>query len=192
MDKRLTSIIFIVLIALIITGTAFADIKPVGNAWENPDILVENGEGYFTKSPYVAVWEKPECNVDGEYLIVDEGLPVIITATLSYKNDVPWGKVQIDCGKDANGETVYYEGWVMMSDLLDKDGNPAYTAPEATEEISATAAPAQTEAENGSIVSVSNNYNNAIVFTSLAIAAGALAIVAYVLIKHQAINTKAE
>lgn len=192
MDKRLSSMIFAVIIALAITVTAFADIKPAGNAWENPDILVENGEGYFTKSPYVAVWEKPECDVGGEYLIVDEGLPVIITATLSYKDDVPWGKVQIECGNDANGEPVYYEGWVMMSDLLDKDGDPAYVAPDTAAEGSATVAPEQAAADGGSIVSVSNSYNNAIVFSCLAIAAGALAIVAYVLIKHQAINTKAE
>lgn len=179
--------IFVVIIALAITVTAFADIKPVGDAWENPDILVENGEGYFTKSPYVAVWEKPECNVDGEYLIVEEGLPVTITATLAYRNEIPWGKVQIECGKDANGEPVYYEGWVLMSDLLDKDGNPAYVAPNTSAEASA-----QTAADGGSIVSVSNSYNSAIVFSCLAIAAGAIALVAYVLIKHQAINTKSE
>lgn len=191
MDKRLSSIIFIVLIALIITGTAFADIKPAGNAWENPDILVENGEGYFTKSPYVAVWEKPECDVDGEYLIVEEGLPVTITATLTYMNDVPWGKVQIDCGTDENGETIFYEGWVMMSDLLDSNGEPAYVPPVETEAVEETAFPEATPATDG-IVSVSNSYNNAIVYTCLAIAAGALALVAYVIIKHKAFNEKGE
>lgn len=192
MDKRISSIIFIVVIALVITGTAFADIKPAGNAWENPDILEENGEGYLTGSPdgYVVVWEKPERDVDGEYMIVENDLPVIIKATLTYRNDVPWGQVQIDCGKDANGETVYYEGWVMMSDLLDSTGSPAYVAPAPTEEVAETEAPVETEEVSGSIVSVSNSYNNAIVYTCLAIAAGALALVAYVIIKHQAINEK--
>lgn len=192
MDKRISSIIFIVVIALVITGTAFADIKPAGNAWENPDILVENGEGYLTGSPegYVVVWEKPERDVDGEYMIVENDLPVIIKATLTYRNDVPWGQVQIDCGKDANGETVYYEGWVMMSDLLDSTGSPAYVAPLEAQEITPTQAPSETESANGGIVKISNSYNNAIVYTCLAIAAGALALVAYVIIKHKAFNEK--
>lgn len=192
MEKRISSIIFIVVIALVITGTAFADIKPAGNAWENPDILVENGEGYLTGSPegYVVVWEKPERDVDGEYMIVENDLPVIIKATLTYRNDVPWGQVQIDCGKDANGETVYYEGWVMMSDLLDSTGSPAYVAPLEAQEITPTQAPSETENANGGIVKISNSYNNAIVYTCLAIAAGALALVAYVIIKHKAFNEK--
>lgn len=192
MRKRISSLIFAVVIALAITITAFADIKPAGNAWENPDILVANGEGYFTKSPYVVVWEAPECDVDSEYLIVDEGLPVIITATLSYRNDVPWGKVRIECGSDPNGQPVYYEGWVMMSDLLDKDGNPAYAAPETDAEVEPSEAPIVTAQPGEGIVSVSNSYNTAIVFSCLAIAAGALALVAYVIIKHQAFNTKGE
>lgn len=192
MDKRISSIIFIVVIALVITGTAFADIKPAGNAWENPDVLVENGEGYLTGSSegYVVVWEKPERNVDGEYMIVENDLPVIIKATLTYRDDVPWGQVQIDCGKDANGEPVYYEGWVMMSDLLDSTGAPAYVAPAETEEIVPTETPVEEEGTNGGIVKVSNSYNNAIVYTCLAIAAGALALVAYVIVKHQAFNEK--
>ena len=92
---------------------------------------------------------------------------------------------------DENGETIFYEGWVMMSDLLDSNGEPAYVPSAETEAVEETAYPEATPAADG-IVSVSNSYNNAIVYTCLAIAAGALALVAYVIIKHKAFNEKGE
>ena len=41
-------------------------------------------------------------------------------------------------------------------------------------------------------ITVSNTYNSAIVYTSVGIAVVALALVAYVLIKHKALNKKGE
>lgn len=199
MYKKALKILFILLISMLITGTAFADIagiKPAGNTWENPDNLVQNGGAYLTgnSNGYVVVWEAPECNVDGEYIIVENDLSVIITATFARTGDVPWGQVKIDIGTDENGEPIYYEGWIMMSDLLDSTGSPAYVPPEETESVEASVteapeatSPAETANPDG-VVNVSNTYNNAIVYTCLAIAAGALALVAYVIIKHKAIN----
>ncbi len=196
MYKKIFRIIFVLLIAFIITGSAFADIKPAGNTWENPDNLVEDGGSYLTGNSdgYVVVWEAPECNVDGEYIIVENDLPVIITATFARTGDVPWGQVKIEIGLDENGEPIYYEGWIMMSDLLDSTGSPAYVPPEETEDPDAsatdapeTAVPAETANPDG-VVNVSNTYNKAIVYTCIAITACALALVAYVLIKHKALN----
>ncbi len=199
MNKKILSIVFVLIIAILITGSAFADItKPVGNLWENPDNLVKNGETYLTGSSdgYVIIWEAPECNVDGEYIIVENDLPVVITATFARTGDVPWGQVSIDIGLNEEGEHVYYEGWVMMSDLLDSTGAPAYVPPAETENVdeqTAAETPMPTESQNpDGAVNVSNAYNNAIVYTCLAIAAGALALVAYVLIKHKALNRKGE
>ena len=198
MKRKFLSIVFVMIISLAISVSALADIKPVGNLWDNPDNLVQNGGTYTTgsESGFVVVWEKPECNVDGGYIIVGNKLPVVITATFARVGDVPWGQVKVDMGLDENGEPTYYEGWVMMSDLLDSTGAPAYTPPAETEAVEATDAP-ETEAPTESpshdgVVDVSNTYNNAIVYTCLAIAAGALALVAYVLIKHQALNKKGE
>ena len=150
MYKKALKILFVLLISILITGTAFADItdiKPAGNTWENPDNLVENGGAYLTGNSdgYVVVWETPECNVDGEYIIVENDLPVIITATFARTGDVPWGQVKIDIGMDENGQPIYYEGWVMMSDLLDSTGSPAYVPPVETEEIDANAGEASEE-----------------------------------------------
>ena len=198
MNKKILSTVFVLIIAIFITGSALADIKPAGNLWENPDNLVKNGETYITgnSNKYVMVWEAPECNVDGEYIAVENDLPVIITATFARTGDVPWGQVKINIGLDENGEAIYYEGWVMMSDLLDSTGAPAYVPPEETEAVSEepvpeTQMPAESQNPDGA-VNVSNVYNNAIVYTCLAIAAGALALVAYVLIKHKALNQKGE
>ena len=41
-------------------------------------------------------------------------------------------------------------------------------------------------------ITVTATYNDAIVYTCIAITAGALALVAYVLIKHKALNKKGE
>lgn len=203
MYKKALKISFALLVAIMITVSAFADItdiKPAGNTWENPDNLVSNGGAYLTGNSdgYVVVWEAPECNVDGEYIIVENDLPVIITATFARTGDVPWGQVKIEIGLDENGEPIYYEGWVMMSDLLDSTGSPAYVPPEETENVEAsetdapeTSAPTETANLDG-VVNVSNTYNSAIVYTCLAIAAGALILVAYVLVKHKALNKKGE
>ncbi len=195
MNRKILSIVLVLILAVVLTCTAFADIKPAGNLWDNPDNLIKDGETYLTGSSdgYVIVWEAPECNVDGEYIIVENDLPVIITATFARTGDVPWGQVKIDIGLDGNAEPIYYEGWVMMSDLLDSTGMPAYVPPEETEAVddAAEETPEPTESLSpDGVVNTSNNYNNAIVWTSLAIAAGALALVAYVLIKHKALNEK--
>lgn len=198
MNKKILGIVLVLMLVFVFTSTAFADIiKPAGNLWENPDNLVKDGETYLTGSSdgYVIVWEAPECNVDGEYIIVENDLPVIITATFARTGDVPWGQVKIDIGLDENEEPIYYEGWVMMSDLLDSTGSPAYVPPVESDTMdnTATETPVPTEnLSNDGVVNISNTYNSAIVWTSLAIAAGALALVAVVLIKHKALNRKCE
>lgn len=199
MKKKAVGIILVLLIAVMITGSALADIssiKPAGNTWENPENLVKNGEEYLTggSNGYVVVWVAPECNVDGEYIMVENERPVVVIATFARSGDVPWGQVKIDIGVDENGETLYYDGWVMMSELLDENGEAVYTPPEESEPVSSEVTPAPetpmpTESANPEgVVSVSNTYNNAIVYTSLAFSVGALALVAYVLIKHKALN----
>ena len=124
---------------------------------------------------------------------------------------VPWGHVTVESEPDKAGNTQSFSGWILMSDLVDADGVPAAVIPPkvpdhpmilnplptSTPEPEETPTPTPEATEQlperpQQAITVSNTYNNAIVYTSVVIAVIALALVAYVLIKHKALNKNGE
>ncbi len=216
--KRLLSFTLAIILMLTMSGAAFADltIKPVDDPWNNPENLVADGNIYYasSESGYIVIWATPACNIKDGYLLLDNKTPVLIDNQVKYMDAVPWGSTSITVTDMETGESSEFRGWVLMTDLCYADGTPAYEipidvpvhpiipeetpiptetpdepeAPEETETPAETTVP-QRPAE---AITVSNTYNNAIVYTCVAIAAAALALVVVVLIKHKALNKKGE
>lgn len=211
MKRKIFRFLFLtVALAVMLQLAAFGDIiKPVADPWDDPNNLEEDGATYYANGDdgYVIVWETPECDVNGAYTLVENGKALTVSARVTYMDDIPWGKVII-ASENADAEAEPFEGWVLMSDLIDENGNLVAVLPEdfpehptikelapaETEEPEATATPVESEDPEPpeQAITVGNTYNNAIVYTSVAIAVGALALVAYVLIKHKALNKKGE
>ncbi|MDO4816524.1 MAG: hypothetical protein Q4A83_08005 [Bacillota bacterium] len=213
--KKLLTFALAIIIMLSISGTALADLplKPVADPWDDPANLIEDGNIYYTcnDAGYVVVWETPACELDGQYLLLDNNTGVLVDYQVKYMDEIPWGRVSVTTTDAETGESTEFIGWVLMTDLRFKDGTPAFELPlvvpphpmipdpipvptEEPEETEAIESPAVTTVPQrpDEAITVSNTYNNAIVYSSIAIAVGALALVAYVLIKHKALNKKGE
>lgn len=210
--KRFAAFVMAFVLCFAVSSSAFA-IDVIGDApWDNEENQIPDNGVYFAHSPdkeYVVLWVTPECNVEDGYLIVPNGTQMVVSCRVSYMDGTPWGKIAIPNGVDAMGYRVYFEGWVLMSDLHNTSGEPAYVdpdpeptpSPEVTDDPAPSPSPSQEPDEPQETVvperpdqaiTVTDTYNDAIVYTCMAITAGALALVAYVLIKHKALNKKGE
>ena len=217
MKKKLLTFTLAIIVIFTMSGTAFADlpIKPIDDPWNNPENLEADGNIYFAynEAGYVVAWATPECDVDGEYKLLKNHTSVLVENRVKYMNNVPWGSTTITVIDPDTGDISEFKGWILMTDLYCKDGTPAYVSPavipehpmienpipvpteepdpESTPQPTATPAPTAPQRPEEAIT-ISHTYNNAIVYTSAAIAVVALALVAYVLIKHKALNKKGE
>lgn len=213
--KKLLTFALAIIIMISLSGTALADLplKPVDDPWDNPENLVKDGNNYYTSNEigYVVVWETPACELDGQYLLLDNEVEVLVDYRVKYMDEIPWGRTTVTTTDAETGESVEFSGWILMTDLLNEDGTPAFELPlvvpphpmipdpspaptEEPEESAATESPEATTVPQrpNEAITISNTYNSAIVYTCIAIAVGALALVAYVLIKHKALNKKGE
>lgn len=195
----------ILTLCLAASPAAFAAIDIVGDApWDDESNQVPDNRTYTAHSnekDYVVLWATPECVVEEGYLIVPDGTQMVVTCRVSYMEGTPWGKVSVPNGTDDQGVPIFFDGWVLMSELLDEEGKPAFVEESAEPEPSEQPEPSERpETPENTVVperpkqaiTVAATYNNAIVYTCVAITAGALALVAYVLIKHKALNKKGE
>ena len=207
MKNKVLIIFAAVLLAFVMPLTAYAELglKPVADPWDDPKNLITDGGVYSTYNAdgYVVAWETPECSVNGKYMLIENGTQLKVEYRVSYMGDVPWGHVTVAAD---DGES--FTGWVLMSDLLGADGKPAAQAPvkvpdhpmiadpkpEPTEEPeNPEATPTPTvPVRPEQAISINNTYNAAIVYTSAAIAAAAIAFAVLVLVKHKALNKKGE
>ncbi len=216
MIKKILSIALALVATVLMSASAFADltIKPVPDPWDDPSNHEADGASYYAynEAGYVVVWETPECNVDGKYVLVKNKTELTVEYRVTYMESVPWGHVNIELEHEKDNESEIFSGWVLMTDLVDADGNPAAVMPPeipdhpmisnpvVTPEPTPTPSSADpTPTPTLSLpqrpqqaITVSNTYNSAIVYTSVAIAVIALALVVYVLIKHKALNKKGE
>lgn len=213
--KKLLTFALAIIIMLSLSGTALADLplKPVDDPWDNPENLVKDGNIYYTHNEdgYVVVWETPACELDGQYLLLHNATAVLVDYQVKYMDEIPWGRTTVTTIDAETGESVEFSGWILMTDLCYQDGTPAFELPLVVPphpmipdpSPAPTEEPVETEViESPEVttvpqrpdeaITVSNTYNNAIVYTCIAIAVGALALVAYVLIKHKALNKKGE
>lgn len=208
MRYRVFVIALLLVLAFTLSASAFAvTIKPVDDPWNDPNCREPDGENYIADNSagYVVVWETPECNVDGKYVIINNGTKLTVQYRVTYMDDIPWGYVSLKfAGEDS------FDGWILMSDLLTMDGKRAWLSPHTVPshpiienpEPTATAqptpppstepTPSQEPARPDEAITISNTYNTAIVYTSVGIAVFALALVAFVLIRHKAVNKKGE
>lgn len=222
MKKKILSLAIALTVTVLMSVSAFADltIKPVPDPWDDPSNQEADGASYYAhnEAGYVVVWETPECNVDGKYVLVKNKTELTVEYRVTYMESVPWGHVNIELEHEKDNESEIFSGWVLMTDLVDADGNPAAVMPPEIPDhpmisnpVSVKPTPSGSEpsptpnnAESTptptlqlpqrpqEAITVSNTYNSAIVYTSVGIAVVALALVAYVLIKHKALNKKGE
>lgn len=214
--KRFAVLLIVLALCFAVSPAAFA-IDVIGDApWDDEENQTPDNGLYFAHAPdkeYVVLWVTPECNIDDGYLIVPDGTQMIVKCRVSYMEGTPWGKVTVPSGVDDDGNKLYFDGWVLMSELRDINGEPAYVEPEVVPEPSLlpdptvtdnpepTPAPSDAPEEPteslvpqrpSQAITVTDTYNDAIVYTCIAITIGALALVAYVFIKHKALNKKGE
>ena len=203
MKKRWLSLLLIVLLLAALCVGASADkltIKPVADPWDNPENLIPDGGTYYADNDagYIVIWETPECSVEGKYMLLNNGAALTVEYRVAYMDGVPWGYVTTETLAAQEADREEFSGWVLMSDLVNENGERVYTEPAA---VTPTPSPEPTPAVSSKPVSdmpqrpdeaitVGSTYNNAIVYTSVAIAVVALALVAYVLLKHKALNKK--
>ena len=214
--KKVLTFALTVVLTLCLGGTAFADlpIKPVDDPWNNPENLIKDGNIYLTynEAGYVVVWETPACDLDGKYILLNNNSSVLVDDQVKYMDAIPWGSVGVMVTDSETGERKEFRSWILMTDLRFPDGTPAFEIPPEipehpmipdpipvpTQEPEATPVPTEEPAETPvpqrpeEAITVNTTFNRAIVYTSVAIAAAALALVAFVLIKHKALNKKGE
>lgn len=208
MKKRIFSVLLVLIIVSTCSISAFA-IKPIADPWDEPENLEKDGGTYYTNddSGYVVIWETPECSLEKGYVLVDNGTALQVEYRVKYMDSIPWGHVTIIQDPDENGDAKTFSGWVLMTDFTYEDGTPVFIAPEDIPEhpmiVEPQPAPSETPEPEETpqpttptppeqAITIGNTYNNAIVYTSVAIAVVALLLVAYVLIKHKALNKKGE
>ncbi len=214
MRKKLLTIAIVLIFAVCLSSVSLAAaIKPVADPWDNPENLEIDGATYYAsnKAGYVVAWETPECSVDGKYMLLNNDTEVVIEYRVTYMESVPWGHVTVELEPDENGNAHSFSGWILMSDLVDAEGVPAAVIPPKVPDHPMILNPLPTETPEPEqtpeptpeateqlperpqqAITVSNTYNNAIVYTSVVIAVIALALVVYVLIKHKALNKNGE
>lgn len=211
MRKRWLAVFIIMAFSVILPMQALAaTIKPVADPWDDPKNLKKDGGTYLTngKSGYVIVWETPECEVDGEYVLLDNNTQIVVEHRVTYMESVPWGHVSLELAPDKSGNVKSFSGWVLMTELLDEHGEPAAILPPDIPEhpmiknpepvasvgpvMPQTTPQIQNPQTPSQAITISNTYNNAIVYTSMGIAVAAVIIVIIVLIKHKAVNKNGE
>lgn len=213
MKKKLLLILLVFCMTFCFGISAYAElgIKPVADPWDDPNNLTADGGTYYAynEEGYIVAWETPECKTDGKYMLIDNETKLTVEYRVSYMEDVPWGHISIELEDAESDGDKMFKGWVLMSDLLDKDGNPAAVLPPEIPEHPMIADPIRTdepvETQNPSetpepttpvppkqAINISNTYNNAIVYTSVVIAVIAIAFAIVVLVKHKALNKKGE
>jgi len=181
--KKLTVLLALLFIlVLTLQGGAFA-IKPVTEPWNEPENLDPDGSLYTVNGEdgYAVIWETPECNLDGKYLLVENGTELVIDNCLKQKDSEPWGYGSVE------SEDGSFSGWILMSDLIPADSKD-------------TVAPATPVAEQGDItpeppaeaLTSVCTYNRAIVFTCIAVTAVAVTLMIVVFVKNKAVNKKGE
>lgn len=187
--KKLSLLIALLLCLFIVLQSGAFAIKPVADPWEYPESHEPDGSLYVLNGDdgYVVVWETPECDVKGEYLLLENGTEIIVDYRIKYLENDAWGHCTVELEPDENGESKSFSGWVLMRDLVSENELnvvlPAVAVP-ATEDITP---PTPEEA-----ITVVYTYNKAIVYTSVAIAVVALALAGYVFAKHKVLNKKGE
>lgn len=213
MKKKLLLILLVLSVSLFSGVSAYAElgIKPVADPWDDPNNLIPDGGTYYAynEAGYIVAWETPECDTNGKYMLIDNDTELEVGYRVSYMGDVPWGHISLELDADETGAVRSFDGWVLMSDLLDENGKPAAVVPpeipehpviadpireeepEETEQPDATPEPT-TPVPPKQAINISNTYNNAIVYTSVAIAVIAIAFAILVLVKHKALNKKGE
>ena len=213
MKKKLLLILLVLSMALFSGISAYAElgIKPVADPWDDPNNQISDGGTYYAynEAGYIVAWETPECSTNGKYMLLDNNTKLKVEYRVSYMGDVPWGHISLELDADEGGAAKSFDGWVLMSDLVDEDGNPAAVVPpeipehpmiadpirvedpEATESPEATPIPT-TPVPPKQAINISATYNNAIVYTSVVIAVIAIAFAILVLVKHKALNKKGE
>ena len=213
MKKKLLLILLVLSVSLFSGVSAYAElgIKPVADPWDDPNNLIPDGGTYYAynEAGYIVAWETPECDTNGKYMLIDNNTELEVEYRVSYMGDVPWGHVSLELAAGEDGAARSFDGWVLMSDLLDENGKPAAVVPpeipehpmiadpirveepEETEQPDATPEPT-TPVPPKQAINISNTYNNAIVYTSVAIAVIAIAFAILVLVKHKALNKKGE
>ena len=213
MKKKLLLILLVLSVSLFSGVSAYAElgIKPVADPWDDPNNLIPDGGTYYAynEAGYIVAWETPECDTNGKYMLIDNNTELEVEYRVSYMGDVPWGHVSLELAADEDGAALSFDGWVLMSDLLDENGKPAAVVPpeipehpmiadpirveepEETEQPDATPEPT-TPVPPKQAINISNTYNNAIVYTSVVIAVIAIAFAILVLVKHKALNKKGE
>ncbi len=208
MIKRFTAIVIAFLMCFTVSSAAFA-IDVIGDApWDDEENQIPDNGVYYAHSSdkkYVVLWATPECNLEDGYLIIPNGTEMTVYCRVSYMEGTPWGKISVPNGVDADGLEMYFDGWVLMSDLCDAEGNPVFIEddPNSTPTDEPIASPEPTDEPDDptetiiperpkQAITVTDTYNDAIVYTCITITIGALALVAYVFIKHKALNKKGE
>lgn len=205
MIKRFAALLMIVVLCITAAPAAFAAIDVIGDSpWDDPANQVPDNCTYYAHSnekDYVVLWATPECVVEDGYMIVPNGTKMVVNYRVSYMEGTPWGKVSVPNGTDEQGVPTFFNGWVLMSEQHDESGAPAFVEtepeePKPTEPVPSDKPEDQEETpipeRPKQAITVTATYNDAIVYTCIAITAGALALVAYVLIKHKALNKKGE
>lgn len=213
MKKKLFLILLVLSVSLFSVAPAYAELglKPIGDPWDDPNNLTPDGGTYYAynEAGYIVAWETPECSTNGKYMLLDNNTKLEVEYRVSYMGDVPWGHISLELEPNENGEAQSFDGWVLMSDLVDEDGKPAaqlppeipehptiadparIETPEETEKPEATPTPT-TPVPPKQAINISATYNNAIVYTSVVIAVIAIAFALMVLVKHKALNKKGE
>ena len=133
MKKKILSLAIALTVTVLMSVSAFADltIKPVPDPWDDPSNQEADGASYYAhnEAGYVVVWETPECNVDGKYVLVKNKTELTVEYRVTYMESVPWGHVNIELEHEKDNESEIFSGWVLMTDLVDADGNPAAVMP---------------------------------------------------------------
>ena len=133
MKKKILSLALTLTVTVLMSASAFADltIKPVPDPWDEPSNHEADGASYYAynEAGYVVVWETPECNVDGKYVLVKNKTELTVEYRVTYMESVPWGHVNIELEHEKDNESELFSGWVLMTDLVDADGNPAAVMP---------------------------------------------------------------
>ena len=213
MKKKLLLILLVLSMALFSGISAYAElgIKAIADPWDDPNNLIPDGGTYYAynEAGYIVAWETPECNTNGKYMLLDNNTKLKVEYRVSYMEDIPWGYISVELDADETGSRLRFDGWVLMSDLLDEDGHPAVLVPpeipehpmiadpirvekpEASEAPEATPTPT-TPVPPKQAINIGTTYNNAIVYTSVVIAVIAIAFAILVLVKHKALNKKGE
>lgn len=204
MKKRSWSLLLAVLLLFAFCIGASADklsIKPLADPWDDPQNQTPDGGTYYADNDagYIVIWETPECSVEGKYMLLNNGAALTVEYRVAYMDGVPWGFVTTKTLAPQEEDREDFSGWVLMTDLVDENGERAYAEPTPSPSPTPTPAPSATPqpandkpSRPDAAITVGSTFNNAIVYTSVAIAVVALAVVAYLLIKHKALNKKEE